>query len=190
MKIDMLTAEFIRNIKHGDVDSFEQLFRSNFQGLVSFTNRFVRDIDIAENLAQDIFVDVWRNRHRINPDLNFKVYLYKAAKNKALNYLKKLKAECNLLIQMELPSGSSPTPHDKFREQEIQSSIAKAIESLPEKCRLIFTMNRFDGLTYAEIADVLKISIKTVETQMGRALKYLRQRLAHLLALAVNHMLV
>jgi len=73
------------------------------------------------------------------------------------------------------------TPEDERQEKEIAAAIYQAIEALPEKCRILFSMNRFDHLTYAEIAQIQEISIKTVETQMGRALKFLRQHLAHLL---------
>ena len=74
----------------------------------------------------------------------------------------------------------SRTPEDELRGKEVSVAFHRAIEALPEKCRLIFSMNRFDRLTYKEIAVIQSISVKTVETQMGRALKFLRHRLVHL----------
>lgn len=181
MANERFTSEFLERVKAGDVDAFETLFRRNCQSLLNFARRFVRDDEIAENLVQDVFVEVWQNKSRIKPELNFRIYLFKAVKNKALNHLNRQNAENNLILHLDTSTGKSVSPEDDLRGREIRQAINQAIENLPEKCRLIFAMNRFDGLSYAEIADILKISIKTVETQMGRALKYLRKRLIHLL---------
>jgi len=186
MQDDVFIKELLLEIRNGDNKAFGKFFRSSCQPLVNFTYRFVKDIRIAEELVQDVFVSIWQNRTRINPDLDFKVYLFKAAKNKALNYLKGLKANDNLLLNIDLSSCRVKTPYDGLNEKEIGEAIAQGLENLPDKCRLIFAMNRFDGLTYKEIAETLNISIKTVETQMGRALKFLRKSLIHVLV-SITH---
>ena len=88
------------------------------------------------------------------------------------------------MIEQKL-SAAHNTPEEIFDTQEIESTVTQAIDELPERCRLIFSMNRFDRLTYSEIAEILDLSVKTIETQMGRALKHFRKRLNHILQLMV-----
>ncbi|MCP4581181.1 MAG: RNA polymerase sigma-70 factor [candidate division Zixibacteria bacterium] len=185
MSSNLLTPDFLRKIQNGDIEAFETLFRAYFQRLVNFAYRFLRDIPTSENMVQDIFADIWRKRSRVNPDLDFKIYLYTAAKNRALKQLKRQNIENDLRLELNHSSNRPNTPFDDLNDSEISEAISRGIENLPDKCRLIFAMNRFDGLTYKEIASALGISIKTVETQMGRALKNLRKRLMHLLVSAL-----
>ena len=187
MENDTLNSENLQKIKSGDSEAFEVLFRACFQPLVNFIYRFVKDIEIAENLTQEIFLAIWKNRTGINPDLDFKIYLFRAARNKALNHLKKQKIENHLRLEIDLHSRRPKTPYDDLNEAELSEAIATGVENLPDKCRLIFAMNRFDGLTYKEISETLNISIKTVETQMGRALKSLRKSLIHCFEPMIRH---
>ena len=185
MSDDVFSSDSLILIKNGDKKAFEGLFRASCPLLVSFAYRFVRDIAIAEELVQDVYVSIWQNRAGIDPHGNFKIYLLKAVKNKALNYLKHQKTISNLLIDIELSSVEIKTPHDIMKDDEIGKAIAQSLASLPEKCRLVFALNRFDGFSYRQIAELLDISLKTVETHMGRALKHLRRGLAHLLTIAI-----
>ena len=171
----------VRRLRAGDGDAFERLFRLHCQPLISFVRRYVRDPSVAEGLVQDVFLAVWARRSELDPTRNIKTYLYTAAKNQALKYFRHSEVErrSTEALAAELPRPK--TVEDERREKEIAASVYQAIEALPEKCRIIFTMNRYDRLTYAEIAEIQEISVKTVETQMGRALKSLRERLAYLL---------
>ncbi len=110
-----------------------------------------------------------------------KSYLYTAAKNQALKHLRHADVERLGAETVTLKFPRPNTPEDELQGQELSTAIQQAVEALPEKTRICFSMNRFDHLTYAEIAEIQGVSIKTVETQMGRALKFLRERLAHLL---------
>ena len=173
-------SEWIRKIRRGDGEAFEHLFKRYCQSLIDFARRYVRDTSIAENLVQDVFLAVWAKRSQLDAALNIKTYLYTAVRNQALKHLKHSEVERRRVEDLGSITPSPKTPEDKQREKEVVVSVHQAIEALPEKCRLIFCMNRFDRLTYAEIAEIQDISVKTVETQMGRALKSLRNRLTHL----------
>ena len=120
---------------------------------------------------------VWEKRATLNPDRSIKSYLYTATKNRALKHLRHEEVKRKNKGKIDLYSVAPSTPEDLISHNETAASIGQAIETLPEKCRLIFRMNRFDHLTYAEIAEVLEVSVKTVETQMGRALHALRHAL-------------
>lgn len=172
--------KLIQKISKGDEKAFEQLFYSHASALIRFTWRFVRNTQIAENIVQDVFVKIWHHRSRLDPYLNIKAYLYRAVKNQALQHLRHLKIENR---QDDVPDFESParSPEDTLRDKEIAAAVDQAIAELPPHRRLIFTLSKYDHFTYAQIAEIQNISIKTVETQMGRALKFMRQRLASLL---------
>ena len=174
-------AEWVRKIRIGDGEAFEQLFNRYGQPLIHFVRRYVPDTSVAENLVQDVFLALWTHRSRLDPARNIKTYLYTAARNQALKHLRHSEVERRSAEDLTLEFPRPKTAEDERQEKEIAASVYQAIEALPEKCRIIFSMNRFDHLSYAEIAEIQDISIKTVETQMGRALKFLRDRLAHLL---------
>ncbi len=174
---DFNEPTLVSQIVAGNEKAFEVLFKSYAQLLINFARRFVFDTAIAENIVQDVFLKVWTNRERLNPDKNFKTYLFTAVKNQALHHLRHLEVERRAEENLDLSPEPIKTPDEELREKEVENCIRQAVGELPEKCRLIFCMNRFDQLTYAQIAEVQNISIKTVETHMGRALKYLRQRL-------------
>ncbi len=169
--------ELARKIRAGDAQAFEQLFRTLARALVRFTARFVRSVETAENIVQDVFVRIWHNRARLDPGLNLKSYFYRACRNQALQHLRHLKIENRDHSAQDLadPVGS---PEAAAEAREIAAAVYAAVAELPPHRRLIFTLSKYDHLTYAEIAEIQKISIKTVETQMGRALKFLRLRLA------------
>jgi len=176
-----IESAWVEKIKEGNGDAFEKLFRLYCQPLINFAKRYVVELAIAENLVQDVFLRVWKNRARLDPALSIKTYLYTSVKNQALKHLKHVAVEQKSQAELDQPPSTDLTPESSLTEKELAASIDQAIAQLPEKCRLIFTMNRFDRLTYAEIARVENISIKTVETQMGRALKFLRKSLSHFL---------
>jgi RNA polymerase sigma-70 factor, ECF subfamily len=175
----------VRAIREGQADAFEQLFRTWCQPLISFARRFVRDTQTAESIVQDVFFAVWTHRSRLDPHSNIKAYLYTATRNTALKHLRHhavIRHDEEAILE-EIPD--THTPDTALQAQELAAAVHEAIEELPDSRKHIFKLSRFDQLTYAEIAKVENISIKTVETQMGRALKYLRQRLVHLRALMI-----
>lgn len=165
----------VEKIRQGDPQAFERLFRKYGQSLIQFCLRYNQDIQIAENCVQDVFVSVWEARNSLDPGQNIKSYLFTAVRNRILKQLRYETVRREHQIHLE--SVSVIEPDQSLDVKELESILQNTIENLPEKCRQIFLMNRYDELTYREIADVLNISIKTVETQMGRALKQLRSAL-------------
>lgn len=189
-KQNQIEAGWIRSIRFGDEKAFEMLFNFYCQRLINFARRYVVDIQIAENIVQDVFVRVWHHRVNLDPSRLIKSYLFKAVKNEALKERRHKDVETRSrekLIDLIVPDID---PEKELTADETNKEIHKAINELPDKCGEIFKMNRFDGLKYAEIAEVLNISEKTVETQMGRALKKLRISLQPLLPLILSILMI
>ncbi len=174
-------AEWAIKIKKGNKAAFNKLFLRYYDKLCQFVVHYVGDPDIAEDIVQELFFQIWINRTTWNFTPNIVSYLYKAARNYSLNHLKKNNIKDKFLDDYTESFNLSETPEKKFIDKELNDSVHAAINELPEQCRIIFKMKKFDGLKYAEIAEIKNISVKTVETQMGRALKYLRKRLTVLL---------
>jgi RNA polymerase sigma-70 factor (ECF subfamily) len=156
------------------------VFRTHYAGMASFVQRFVHTPQVAEELVQDIFLKLWTKRAQLTEIETLKTYLYRAARNQALNHLRRLKLERRWQEEHADDSEGMTTyaADDDASEQELAAAVHEAVGRLPPRCREIFLLSRDGGLTYAEIARSLDISIKTVETQMGRALKALRGALA------------
>ncbi len=167
-----------------DEATYELLFRSNFKGLCYFALKYVKDFETAKEIVQDAFVMLWEKKSGLDTDRSVKAYLTTAIHNKCNNWLRdnrKFNADMLSLESLVQPDGY--TQLDKLVEVELTDDIHKAISELPEKCRQIFLMSRNDNLKYQEIADKLEISVKTVETQMSKALQHMRLRLAEYLLL-------
>ncbi|MDP1622852.1 MAG: RNA polymerase sigma-70 factor [Bacteroidales bacterium] len=165
-----------------DERTLELLFRDNFTGLCRFAYGYVKDEEAAKEIVQDAFVNLWERRQMIDLSKSVKSYLSTTVRNKCLNYLRDHKKFSSDLIELENLSGDAKYDHaDKLVEADIRDQIARAIDELPEKCREIFILSRNHHLKYQQIADHLGISIKTVETQMSKALQHLRHRLAEYL---------
>ncbi|UCH10721.1 MAG: RNA polymerase sigma-70 factor [Fidelibacterota bacterium] len=173
-------SRWAERIRAGDARAFEQLFFAYCQSLTSFALRFVQDQDLAEDVVQDVFLRVWTQRSQLDPDRNIKTYLYTATRNQALNVLRHSRVKRQSTEELARLDSKVTTPENQLEQQQVSREVHRAISQLPDRCRTIFTMSRFDRLTYAEIAEILHISVKTVETQMGRALKALRLSLSHL----------
>ena len=173
------SGDLIAAVRAGDVEVFERLYRLHYDGLVSYIAGYVGSGMVAEELYQDIFLAIWRMRKTWEPAGSVKSYLYRAARNKAIDYLRHRKVEARWAAEVrardrELHAG----PDAEVLYDELARVVELAIDELPERRRLIFTMSREHDLTYREIAEALDISIKTVETQMGRALAAMRSALA------------
>jgi len=174
-------AELVRRIRAGDERALETVFKAHYAGMASFTQRFVRSADLAEELVQDVFLKLWTKREQLAEIETLRTYLFRAARNTALNYLRRQKLERRWQEEQGVDD-DPPTSYaadEETTEQEVALAVQQAINKLPPRCREIFLLSRDGGLTYAEIARSLEISVKTVETQMGRALKSLRTSLHH-----------
>ncbi|WP_320112562.1 RNA polymerase sigma-70 factor [Draconibacterium orientale] len=174
MKIsDNAVFEKIRN---GDDVAFSQLFDETYTSLCFFVNKYLSDMDKSRSLVQEFFVELWINHSKLNIPHSPKSYLFNSVKNKTIDFLRK---ETKNGKSGELKEIYDATPfRDLVEEAELNDKINKSIQELPERCRNIFILCRFEGLKYSEIAIKLDISIKTVEMQMGIALKKLRSKLS------------
>ena len=168
-------------IAAGDRNAFEALFRLHYRALCAFAHGYVKDADRAEDLVQDLFFRLWLDREKLQVNTSLKAYLYAAVRNRCLNAVKSHSRMVVLNDEAEDRAHDEPIPEDEhtLRIARVQA----AIEELPEERRKIFKLSRYEGLKYQEIADRLGISVKTVENQMGRALKTLREELADLVLL-------
>ena len=176
-------ADWVRRIRGGDPEAYEQLFYRYAPALINFARRFVQDVQVAEGLVQEVFLQVWKRRTRLDPDRNIKSYLYAATRNRALKELRRAGSALEGAGDLTRSVSQPQSPEEEWDQQQVGFEVNKAVARLPKRCRVIFSMSRFDQLTYAEIAESLNLSIKTVETQMGRALKTLRRSLAHLISI-------
>lgn len=137
----------------------------------------VKDKAIAEDIVQHVWIKVWEKRQSINPELSFKPYLYTAVRNQALKYIRDTKNKFAPLESIDSLADGTFLQDDQMHDKETLKLVNEAIEHLPDKCREIFMLNRFEELSYKEITEVLNISINTVKTQMTRALSSLRKTL-------------
>ena len=169
----------------GDEKAFEALFRNYYPSLCQSANRLLNDPDEAEETVQNVFISLWEKRENMEIQVSVKSYLYRAVHNAALNRIKHRKVRKQYEEeQLAMVSHAEPASHLSL-ENELERQIQDAIEGLPEQCRLVFKLSRFEELKYAEIAGRLGISVKTVENHMGKALKVLREKLKDYLVLLI-----
>ncbi len=172
--------KWVRETKDGHADAFEQLYRYYYPKLSQFTFRYVKSKANAEDLVHDVFHNVWKNRGNLDENGNIKSYLYTATRNRIVKFLNQKKERAHPYSgDLNLLRSESEDSENQNKEKEIEQAFQTAVEKLPESRRHVFLLSREDNLTYKEISQVLNISIKTVETQISRSLRYLRKELAH-----------
>ena len=162
---------------------FEDIYLSYFSKMKYFAKEYVISEEDAENIVQDVFVELWENKEMLNMHMNLIAYLFTTIKNKCLNHLRhklvvqetasKLQEEYTISLRMNLDSLEA-FDNNLFSDQDIEKIISRALDTLSEKCRTIFIMSKSEGKKQKEIAQELNISINTIETQMGIAYKKLR----------------
>ena len=165
-----------------DETAFEQVFKTHFKRLHAYAFTILRDEVEAEEMVQQVFFKLWERNENLSLTGSVSAYLYRAVHNESLNYLKHQKVRSNHQLHVAYSMKNEVEhPAKKVMAGELEKKIHIALNELPEQCRTIFQMSRFDELKYREIADKLGISIKTVENQMGKALKLLREKLVDFL---------
>ncbi|WEK21181.1 MAG: RNA polymerase sigma-70 factor [Candidatus Pedobacter colombiensis] len=172
--------------KHQQYDdqAFEQLFKAHFKALHTYANVILKDEDDAEEIVQNMFLKFWEKRDLLSVQTSLKAYLYKCVYHDSLNFLKhqKIKIKYHDFASYTMNTENEPAS-SKVEMTELAYNLNLALNRLPEQCRTIFQMSRFEELKYKEIADRLGLSIKTIENQMGKALRILRLELADYLTL-------
>jgi RNA polymerase sigma-70 factor (ECF subfamily) len=153
--------------------------------LCSYSLKFVGDPDVAEEIVQDLFYTLWEKRMELQINTSVKSYLFSAVHNRCLKFIEHRNVEQKYRsYYLQHESEIDSEPFDSANVTEMQQIINKTLDSLPERCGRIFRLNRFEGLKYHEIANKLSISVKTVEANMGKALKILRKNLKEFVEVA------
>ncbi len=184
---------FSEEIDLGDSKVFERIFKLHYTSLTLFANRFLNDLSLSEEIVSETFTFLWEKRSDIRVTSSVKAYLYKMVQNRSLNYIKHKKIEneyVSYLIRNNLLTAYTYGGGGECDERELEDQIYKAIENLPDKCKRIFKMSRFDHLKNKEIAVKLNLSPKTVERQITIALEKLRNSIRYLLILFFVFLLV
>ncbi len=169
--------ELLAQLRGGSEEAFAALFREHYPLLVVSATRLLRERAQAEEIAQDVMLELWRRREVLVLSGPVRAYLQQATRNRALNRIRQERTAQRGEVYVRGPS-ESPAADAETISGELQGAVNAAIASLSEPQREVFEMNRQQGLTYNEIAEVLGISVKSVEARMGRALKQLREQLA------------
>ena len=173
-------------LKEGNQLIFESIFHSYYKELVLYAVRFVELQEEAEEIVQNLFVEIWNKRKELNVHTSLRAYLFGSVRNTSLNYIKHKKVEYKYREYNDFHiKNENYTEKDILVEEELSSRIENAIEKLPPERKKIFIMSRFEQLKYKEIAQKLNVSIKTVENQMGRALKFLKEELSEFIPLVL-----
>ena len=153
------------------------LFNAYYSYICKAIYKILPDANLVEDIAKEVFYEFWRKRDQVKITVSLKAYLRRSARNRTLNFIRDQKIKFDEEEKIDLTTSTSSKAQEKVEAEEMQQLIDQAIDSLPERCRIVFALSRFEELSYQEIADQLGISIKTVENQISKALKILRKRL-------------
>jgi RNA polymerase sigma-70 factor (ECF subfamily) len=168
-----------------DIVKFENIFKDYYADLVRYAHGFLAEFDACEEVVQNLFVRLWEGREDLKVQDSYRAYLYSATRNACLNEIKHEKVKREYTAHQTHQYNNERSDYfDSLETSELGSEIEQAIDRLPEGRRKIFRLSRLEGLKYKEIAEKLDISIKTVENQMGSAMKQLREDLkAHIMVI-------
>ncbi len=165
---------------------FEEVFKTNFKGLYAYAITILKDDVMAEEIVQNVFCRLWEKRTRLSISTSMAAYLYRSVYHESLNYLKHLKVRAAYSRYAHVAhAGKADSAEKKVMLTDLEKRLNQALSELPEQCRTIFQMSRFEELKYQEIADRMGLSVKTIENQMGKALKLLRGKLSDFLPAAL-----
>ncbi|RYY87331.1 MAG: RNA polymerase sigma-70 factor [Chitinophagaceae bacterium] len=167
-----------------DAQTFEEVFKAHYGPLHAYAFGLLKDSDAADDAVQNVFHRLWDRSGSLNITGSVAAYLYRAVHNESLNQIKQRDVRKRNGLQIGyLASRSEATAASGLQQKELSVRLEAALAELPQQCRTIFQMSRFEELRYREIAERLDLSVKTVENQMGKALRILRNRLADLLGI-------
>lgn len=171
------TDALMHRLKANDKSVLKLLFDRHYESVCQSIFRLLKDRSQVKDLAQNVFIRFWEKRQQLNVKTSFGAYFHRMAVNEALMYLRKNKNWKIEEIDLNIHTKITPDVEENYLQSELEDKITEAIHSLPPKCQLVFQLSRYEELTYKEIAEKLDISVKTVENQMGKALRVLRQKM-------------
>ena len=169
-----------------DEAAFEQVFKTHYKNLHAYAFTILKDEDDAEEMVQQVFSKLWERSEHLSFSGPVAAYLYRAVHNESLNFLKHQKVKVGHQLHVAY-SMKNKSQHEqgKMMGKELENKFREALNELPEQCRTVFQLSRFEDMKYREIADKLEISVKTVENHMGKALKLLRTKLVDFLLIVL-----
>ena len=171
-------APLLARLRAGDESAFDVVFRTYYGSLVGFAESLLHSREAAEDLAQDVMLELWRRREQLVLTDSLRSYLLRAVRNRAFNELRRVKTAKRKEPLVRDDEATPALGALRLEDEELDAAIAGAVDALPAPLRETFVMSRREGLKYQEIATRLGVSVKTVEARMGKALKELRDRLA------------
>ena len=183
--MDQRELNIIERLNNSDEGVIRVLFDEYYEYLCRSIYRVVPDASVSEDIVQEVFMELWKKRESIQITTSIKAYLRRSALNRSLNYLRKNKVKFEEEVEIPDMGSYDSGGQADMEASELETRIHQIIDELPERCRIIFGMSRFEEMSYKEIAEALNISVKTVENQMGSALKFLRTELAEFLSLGL-----
>ncbi len=175
---------WVERLRGGDDTAFEEIFQAYYTRLCAFAEQFIRSPDAAEDVVAEVFLQIWRHRERGGGGASLRAYLYAAVRNQALKQLEhrrvadrwRAMAAASALVE---PPDVGAAPGTDIDAATLESAVEQAIARLPDRAREAYLLCRRHGLSYAEVAATMGISVKTVENHVGRALRTLRDQLSH-----------
>lgn len=183
--MDELSADLLARFRAGDESAFEAMFRAYAAPLCDFAMYFTRSREQATEVVHDVFLLVWARRDRLDVRTNLRAYLYRATRNRALEVRRRDTffrrwVERTTVEQADDESARlAPTPHEQFERDEQAAALRRAIDALPERRRMVLLLRWRDGMRNEQVAELMGISVKTVENQITQALRTLREQLFH-----------
>ena len=173
--------ELLELLGKDDELAISLIFRAYYSYLCKVAYKILPDTNLAEDLSQEVFFELWRKRGQLPAITSLKAYLRRATVNRALNYIRDQRIRFSDEEPGPMP-GNAVSVGQQMEADELQQRIDEAIDGLPERCRIVFVLSRFEDMSYQEIADALDISVKTVENQISKALRQLRESLGPFLS--------
>jgi RNA polymerase sigma-70 factor (ECF subfamily) len=170
----------LKQIDNNDVGAFEVFYKKYYRPIYNYAKYFLKKESDCQDVVQDVFAYVWESRHKLYIEKTIKAYLLRACHNTCINHLKKQSTKQKHVSAFISSSNMFEDGYHAIFENELRRTIDDVVEELPQQCRKIFKLSRLKGLKYKEIATLLEISPKTVETQIYRALKVFKKRLVYL----------
>ena len=182
----MSDIALVAQLKEGSEIAFRRLVESHHEQVIQTCFNFVRDSQDADDIAQEVFIEVHKSIHKFREDAKLSTWLYRVSVNKSLNFLRSKKSRERFRRFQEFFSSekenefqdtSSTTPQERLEQEERREILQNAINKLPESQRIAFTLNKYDELTYNEVADIMNVSLSAVESLIFRAKKGLQKQL-------------
>ena len=175
----MIKASTIRELMEGKEKAFENIYHSYSRKLFNFCRKYYLTVDQAEEIVQQVFITIWEKKEQLVPEKSFDAYIFTITTNKIKDfYRKKVIKDAFINHTLYLKKDYSFITHEEVYYNELNSLIERTIDKLPQRCREIFILSRFEELSYKDIAEKLEITESTVNTQITKALKMLQEAIS------------